>query len=104
MLRALASAVTAAIPEALILAVVVGAVVLIAREGRGAGGVALEAGDVATAVLASEEPFCSRLAQPPLEPPLIEIPTGSDARRIYRTPDIEWRAPRGKPAWTGEWL
>jgi hypothetical protein len=104
MLRALASSVKAVLSEVIVIGVVVVAVVFIAREGRGSGGPALEVGDVATSLLGSEQPRCSDQTEAQLEPPVIEIPADYEAKRIYRTPDLDRQAPRGRLAWTGDWL
>lgn len=104
MLRALASALNAVVSEVFVIGVVVAAVVLIARESRGAGPPALESGDAATAMLASAYPLSDYDVELHLEPPVVEIPTDYESRRTYRTPDLDRQAPRGKPGWIGEWL
>lgn len=104
MLRALAVAVNAYLSEAIVVGIVVGAVVVIASEGRSADATAVEIGDTATAVLMTEDPLCSYGVKPQLEPPVIEIPTDYEARRIYRTPDLHRQAPLNRPAWTGDWF
>lgn len=107
MLRALASVVAAYLSEAIVVVFVVAAVVVIAREGRGANATAVEFGDTATVVLTSHAKPSSANAsmiEPQLDPPVIEIPTGYESRRIYRTPDLDHLEPRSRPAWTGNWF